>query len=200
MAEPPTAEGAEAVDWKRRVALVVALVCLTAAAPLGGAWKVLRGTGYERRVAGLVEAGDGPRALEELERWTLLDDDAIALLDRTEGRPVVGGAIGRDARLRRAIAKIATDELGTVSRLDEEQQGWLEAAIENARRAVELQPGDASGQLLLGLLHLKRGAVLGARIDFLLAVRHLGRAASLDPDLPLVGPALLVARRQAAVE
>jgi len=158
------------------------------------------GTSYVRDVEARLEQEDARGALAALDSATLFDRDALERLERTGAQGSLAGPLRRDARLRIWIAQLAVSELGTLRSLTEEQGEWLDAAIGNAELAVDLDPASAKAQLVLGLLNLKRGEVANARIDFLLAVRHLGDALARDPELSSARAALRVAQRRARAD
>ena len=188
---------APAADWRRRAGLAFGAVCLLVAvylqlgSPRVGAW--LLDAGYSARVAGHLLDGHPHEALEKLEASTLLDREAIELLDRVPGVSALTRSIERDVRLRRAIARALTDELGRMRGQNADQRALLDSATNNAELLVQLAAADPQSHFLLGLVYLKRGELRGAPIDFILSARHLRTALRLDPEIRGAADALRVA-------
>lgn len=166
--------------------------------PPVGRW--LLETGYHRRVASLLQAGQAREALGELEASTLLDEEAVALLGRIPPVSSLAPVVQSDARLRRAIARQLIDELGSTRGQGAELRTLVESATANAEILVKLAPDNAQSRLLLGLVYLKRGELHGAPIDFMLSARQLQTALTLDPEIPTAAGALRVARALAQAQ
>jgi hypothetical protein len=174
---------APAADWRRRAGLAFGAVCLLVAvylqlgSPRVGAW--LLDAGYSARVAGHLLDGHPHEALE--------------VLDRVPGVSALTRSIERDVRLRRAIARALTDELGRMRGQNADQRALLDSATNNAELLVQLAAADPQSHFLLGLVYLKRGELRGAPIDFILSARHLRTALRLDPEIRGAADALRVA-------
>ena len=170
------------------------ILCLTLAASRQfDQWPAFLQVGYQDRVEARLNAGDTHGALDLLNRASLLDQEALDLLD---GVPLSGPLVAdraRDAALRATIAERLVGELGSGRSLSDEQRTWLEPATDNAERLVALEPQSAQAHLLLGLVYLQRGNDSGAPIEFQRAARELRIALRIDPETPRAAAALQLA-------
>jgi Tfp pilus assembly protein PilF len=157
---------------KAPVAAIVALEPLTRMCPTVGQYHYLLGVAF-------MQAGDMPSAVESLERARGIEPDrpltlialGLALNGRklfAEAKPHLLRSLELEPHNVEALAALAESEEGL---------GELGPAELHARRALARQDGNATANLVMGMLFMKRDNPAEAK-------DALARALAQDPELP----------------